>query len=44
MVDPVLNNQYRVLSYKHGSWGRKEVDEIIVSDGDWHNPGTEEAS
>jgi glucose-6-phosphate 1-dehydrogenase len=43
VVDPVLKNHHRVRPYKRRSWGPKEADGIIASDGCWHNPSTEEA-
>jgi glucose-6-phosphate 1-dehydrogenase len=42
VVDPVLKNHPRVRPYKRGSWGPKEADAIIASDGPWHNPGPKE--
>ena len=44
VVDPVLKNHHRVLSYRRRSWGPKEADAVIASDGDWHNPGPKKAS
>jgi len=44
VVDPVLKTRHRALPYKCGSWGPKEADAIIASDGGWHNPGPKEAS
>jgi glucose-6-phosphate 1-dehydrogenase len=44
VVDPVLKNHHRVRPYKRGSWGPKEADAIIASDGFWHNPGPKEVS
>jgi glucose-6-phosphate 1-dehydrogenase len=38
VVDPVLKTHHRVRPYKRRSWGPKEADAIIVSDGGWHNP------
>ena len=38
VVDPVLKKHHRVRPYKRGSWGPKEADAIIESDGGWHNP------
>jgi glucose-6-phosphate 1-dehydrogenase len=38
VVDPVLKTHHRVRPYKRWSWGPKEADAIIVSDGGWHNP------
>jgi glucose-6-phosphate 1-dehydrogenase len=39
VVDPVLKTHHRVRPYKRGSWGPKEADALIASDGRWHNPG-----
>ena len=44
VVDPVLKNHHRVRPYRRGSWGPKEADALIASDGDWHNPSPNEAS
>ena len=44
VVDPVLKTHHRVRPYKRGSWGPKEADALIASDGRWHNPGFKEAS
>jgi glucose-6-phosphate 1-dehydrogenase len=38
VVDPVLKTHHRTRPYKRGSWGPKEADAIIASDGYWHNP------
>ncbi|MGA9939551.1 MAG: glucose-6-phosphate dehydrogenase [Candidatus Acidiferrales bacterium] len=38
VVDPVLKKHHRVRPYKRHSWGPKEADAIIASDGGWHNP------
>jgi len=38
VVDPVLTKHYRVRPYKRLSWGPKEADALIASDGGWHNP------
>ena len=38
VVDPVLKTHHRVRPYKRRSWGPKEADAIIASDGGWHNP------
>jgi glucose-6-phosphate 1-dehydrogenase len=38
VVDPVLTGHQRVHSYKPGSWGPKQADELIAPDGAWHNP------
>ena len=44
VVDPVLKKHHRVHPYRRGSWGPKEADTIIASDGGWHNPVSTEAS
>jgi len=38
VVDPVFENPPSVHPYKRGSWGPKDADAIIASDGCWHNP------
>ena len=38
VVDPVLKKHHRVRPYRRRSWGPKEADTIIASDGRWHNP------
>jgi len=44
VVDPVLKTHHRVRPYKRHSWGPKEADAIIASDGHWHNPRLKKAS
>ena len=44
VVDPVLKTHHRVRPYKRHSWGPKEADAIIATDGSWHNPSPKEAS
>jgi glucose-6-phosphate 1-dehydrogenase len=44
VVDPVLKTHHPARRYRRGSWGPKEADAIIASDGCWHNPRPEEAS
>ena len=44
VVDPVLKKHQRVLPFIRHSWGPKEADAIIASNGSWHNPKPEEAS
>ena len=44
VVDPVLKTHHRARPYKRRSWGPKEADAIIASDGGWHNPRPKEAS
>jgi glucose-6-phosphate 1-dehydrogenase len=38
VVDPVLKNHSRSCPYKRHSWGPKEADALIATDGGWHNP------
>ena len=38
VVDPVLKNHHRALSYERGSWGPKASDKLIAPNGSWHNP------
>jgi glucose-6-phosphate 1-dehydrogenase len=40
-VDPVLKTHDRVRPYKRGTWGPKEADALIASDGCWHDPSPE---
>jgi glucose-6-phosphate 1-dehydrogenase len=42
VVDPVLKTHHRALPYKCGSWGPKEADVLIASDGPWINPMAQE--
>ena len=44
VLEPVLRTHYRTRPYKHGSWGPKEADAIIMENGRWHNPKLREAS
>jgi len=37
-VDPVLTKHRRTAPYERGSWGPKEADALIATDGGWHNP------
>ncbi len=37
-VNPVLATHHRVRPYRRGSWGPKEADALIASDGGWRNP------
>jgi glucose-6-phosphate 1-dehydrogenase len=38
IVDPVLHNPPPVYEYEPGTWGPKEVDQIVCPPGGWHNP------
>lgn len=44
VVDPVLKHHHRVRLYKRHSWGPKQADALIASDGFWHNPKPKETS
>jgi glucose-6-phosphate 1-dehydrogenase len=44
VVDPVLENHSRTVSYKRGTWGPGEADALIAPDGSWHNPGSADAA
>ncbi len=37
VVNPVLKKHHRVRLYKRGSWGPKKADDLMASDGGWHN-------
>jgi glucose-6-phosphate 1-dehydrogenase len=39
VVDSVLKTHNRARPYKRHSWGPKQADALIGSDGDWRNPG-----
>jgi len=38
VVDTILNNPPPTHSYKQGSWGPEQADELILESGSWHNP------
>jgi glucose-6-phosphate 1-dehydrogenase len=44
VVDPVLKKPRRVRPYKRRSWGPKESDALIASNGRWNNPRPNEAA
>ena len=44
VVEPVLTDHHRARLYEHGTWGPKEADDLIASDGCWYNPTPKEAS
>ena len=44
VVDPVLKTHHRAHPYKRRSWGPKEADVLIASNGSWHNPSPNEIS
>jgi glucose-6-phosphate 1-dehydrogenase len=37
VVDPVLKTHHQALPYRRHSWGPKEADAMIASDGCWYN-------
>ena len=43
VVDPVLDVHPRAHFYARGTWGPKQADAIIASDGGWHNPNPKAA-
>src|SRR5579859_4471780 len=38
VVDPVLGNVTPVYEYEPHTWGPPQADQLIASDGGWHNP------
>jgi glucose-6-phosphate 1-dehydrogenase len=38
IVEPILDEAAPPFPYARGSWGPEEADQLIVSDGPWHNP------
>ena len=38
VVDHIIKHHPRVRPYKRGTWGPKQADALIASDGGWHNP------
>jgi len=44
VVEPVLKRHSRVRPYKRNTWGPREADMLIASDGTWHNPSRAEIS
>ncbi len=44
VVDPILKKHHRVRPYRRHSWGPKEADGIIASNGSWHNPKPKKTS
>ena len=37
-VEPVLKRHSKAVSYRRGSWGPRQADALIGSDGPWRNP------
>jgi glucose-6-phosphate 1-dehydrogenase len=44
VVDPVIENHHRSLSYPCCSWGPKQADALIEPDSRWHNPSCKGAT
>jgi len=44
VVDPILKKHHHSFTYKRGSWGPKQADQLIAADGGWHNPGSGDAA
>ncbi len=44
VVDPVLKTHLHVRPYKRLSWGPKEADVLIATDGGWYKPGRSETT
>ena len=42
VVDQVLKKHHRVRPHRRHSWGPKEADALIASNGPWHDPKSEE--
>ena len=38
VVEPILATHHRAHPYKPGSWGPKQADKLIATNGRWHNP------
>jgi glucose-6-phosphate 1-dehydrogenase len=38
VLDPVLKNHRKAKSYRCGTWGPKDADELLGNNGGWHNP------
>jgi glucose-6-phosphate 1-dehydrogenase len=41
VVDPVLVSHRAARPYRRHSWGPKEADALIKTDGGWHNPSSD---
>lgn len=37
-IDPVLKHHDKAIKYKGGTWGPKEANSLLDSNGVWHNP------
>jgi glucose-6-phosphate 1-dehydrogenase len=37
-IEPVLGNHRKAVSYRCGTWGPKEADALLGTNGGWHNP------
>ena len=38
VVDPILGGVTPLFTYEQNTWGPLQADQLIVSDGGWHNP------
>jgi glucose-6-phosphate 1-dehydrogenase len=38
VVDPILDDATPLSTYRPGTWGPSEADELIAGDGGWHDP------
>lgn len=38
VVDPVLGNVTPLYEYEQGSWGPREVEDVLIPEGGWHAP------
>ena len=43
VVDPILGNITPVAEYKPNTWGPLAAERIIVGNGSWHNPETQDS-
>ena len=41
VIDPVLADHHSALPYQPATWGPRAADDLIASDGGWHNPEPE---
>ncbi len=44
VVAPVLKKHHKAISYRPGSWGPKQADDLIAADGGWHQPVMKESA
>ncbi len=43
IVDPVLDTATPLYSYVAGTWGPREADQLVATEGGWHDPEGQEA-